>query len=30
VEREAEDLRALGKRLGQMLQTAEKIGVTRT
>jgi len=30
VEREAEDLRALGKRLGQMLQTAEKIGATRT
>lgn len=28
IEREAEDLRALGKRLGTMLQTAQKMGAT--
>lgn len=30
VERESEDLRALGKRLGQMFQTAQKLGATNT
>lgn len=30
VEREAEDLRALGKRLGAMFQTAQKMGATRS
>jgi hypothetical protein len=30
IERESEDLRSLGKRLGRMLKVAEKMGATKS